>query len=63
MLSEIYLCNKSRFKKSNRSWNKKSLKSEIVKSDIDKVETTPVDLSKLSDAAKMKLLQRWYMVN
>ena len=35
-----------------------SLKSEIAKSDIDKVETTPVHLSKLSDAAKMKLLQR-----
>ena len=40
-----------------------SLKSEIDKLDIGKLETTPVDLSKVSDLAKMKLLKRLYMMN
>ena len=37
-----------------------SLKSEIDKLDIGKLETTPVNLNKLSDAVKMKLLKRLY---
>ena len=40
-----------------------SLKSEIDKLDIDKLETTPVNLRKLSDVVKMKLLKRLYMMN
>ena len=39
------------------------LKSEIDKLDIDKLTTTPVDLSKLSDIVKMKLLKKLCMVN
>ena len=33
-----------------------SLKSEIDKSDIDKLKTAPVDLNKLNDIVKTKLL-------
>ena len=40
-----------------------SLKLEIDKLDIGKLETNPVDLSKLSDLVKMKLLKRLYMRN
>ena len=40
-----------------------SLKSEIYKLDIDKLETTPADLSKVSDVVKIKLLKRLYMMN
>ena len=40
-----------------------SLKSEIDKSNIGKLEITPVDLRKLSDVVKMKLLKRLYMIN
>ena len=36
--------------------NLNNLKRKVDKFDIGKIETTPVDLSKLSDAGKMKLL-------
>ena len=39
------------------------LKSEINKLDIGKLKANPVDLSKLNDAVKMKLLKRLYMKN
>ena len=35
-----------------------SIKSEIDKLDIGKLETTPVDLSKLSDVVKCKVVKR-----
>ena len=35
-----------------------SLKSEIGKLDINKLETTPVDLSKLSDAVKSEVVKK-----
>ena len=66
------LWNKNRFKNSSigvytRKFSKKvvlaSLKSEIDKSNIGKLEITPVDLRKLSDVVKMKLLKRLYMIN
>ena len=34
------------------------LKSKVDKLDIGKLETTPVNLSKLSDVVKMKLLKK-----
>ena len=40
-----------------------SLKSEIDKLDIGKLEATLVDLSKLWDVVKMKLLKRLCMMN
>ena len=40
-----------------------SLKSENDLLDIGKLETTPVNLRKLSDAVKMKLLKRLYMLS
>ena len=40
-----------------------SSKSKIDKLDIAKLETTPADLSKLSDVVKTKLLKRLYMMN
>ena len=40
-----------------------SLKSDLYNLDIDELETTPVTLSKLSDAVKKKLLQRLNMIN
>ena len=40
-----------------------SLNSEIDKLDIAKLETTPADLSKLSDVVKTKLLKRLYMMS
>ena len=40
-----------------------SLKTEIDKLDIGKLETTPVDFSKLSDTVKKKLLKRLYVMN
>ena len=40
-----------------------SLKSEIDQLDIGKLETTTVDLIKLSDAIKMKLLQKICMIS
>ena len=38
--------------------NLTSLKPEIDKVDIDKAETTPVDLSKLSDVAKNEVVKK-----
>ena len=38
--------------------NLSSLKTEVDKLDIDKLATVPVDLSKLSNAVKMKLLKK-----
>ena len=40
-----------------------SLKTEVNKSDIDKLVPIPVDLSKLSDLVKMMLLKRMYIIN
>ena len=40
-----------------------SLKFEEDKLNVDKLETFPVDLSKLNDAVKKMLLKRLYMVN
>ena len=40
-----------------------NLKTEVDKSDIDKLAPFPVDLSKLSDVVKMMLLKRLCMVN
>ena len=39
-----------------------SLKSEIDRLDIGKLETTPIDISKLSDVVKNEV-QRLYLVN
>ena len=36
-----------------------NLKSKIVKLDIGKLETTPVDLSELSIVVKNDVLKRW----
>ena len=66
------LWDKSRFKKSSigvytRKFSIKvvlaNLKSEIDQTNIGKLEITPVDLRKLSDVVKMKLLKRLYMIN
>ena len=40
-----------------------SLKSKVDKLDSDKLETIPVDLGKLSDAVKVKLLKRLNVMN
>ena len=40
-----------------------SLKSEIDKLDIDELETTPVNLSKLSNAIEIKIVKSVYMMN
>ena len=42
--------------------NLASLKTEVDKSDIDKLVPVPVDLSELSDVVKM-LLRKLYMIN
>ena len=43
--------------------NLASLKTEVNKLDIDKSVPVPVDLSKLSDAVKMMLWIKLYMIN
>ena len=43
--------------------NLANLKTEVDKLDIDKLAPVAVDLSKLSDAVKMMLLKRMYMIN
>ena len=43
--------------------NLASLKTEVDKLDIHKLVPVPVDLSKLSDVVKMKLLKKLYMIN
>ena len=43
--------------------NLASLKSEVDKSDIDKLVPVPVDLSNLRDAVKMMLWKRMCMLN
>ena len=40
-----------------------NLKTEIDKLDIDKLVPVPGDLSKLSEAVKMMLLKRMYLIN
>ena len=40
-----------------------SLKSEIDKLDIDELETTPVNLSKLSNAIEINIVKSVYMMN
>ena len=40
-----------------------SLKLEIGKLSIGKIKFTPVELRKLSDAVKMKLLKSLYIIN
>ena len=40
-----------------------SLKSDIDKLDIGKLQTTPTDLSKLSNVVRTMLLKRQHMVN
>ena len=40
-----------------------SSKSDVNKLDTDKLETTPVDLSKLNNVVKMMLLQKLYLMN
>ena len=67
--SEPYTCNKNKIKVefhlSNYATKSDldSLKSEIDTLDIDELKTAPVDLSKLSDLVKMKLLKRLHMMN
>ena len=39
-----------------------SLKSEVDKLDVDKLVPVPVDLNTLSDAVKMMLLKKMYMM-
>ena len=43
--------------------NLANLKTEIDKLDIDKLVPVPVDLSKLSNVVKMRLLKRLCMIN
>ena len=43
--------------------NLASLKTEIDKLNIGKLTTVPVDLSKLSNVAKMMLLKKLFMIN
>ena len=43
--------------------NLASLKSEVDKSDIDKLVPVPVDLSNLRDVVKMMLWKRMCMIN
>ena len=43
--------------------NLASLKTEVDKLDIKKLVPVPVDLSKLNDVVKMKLLKKLYMIN
>ena len=40
-----------------------NLKTEVDKLDIDKLVPIPVDLSRLSDAVKMMLLKKLYIIN
>ena len=46
----------------NLSTDLSNLKSKVVKLDIGKLETTPVDLSNLSDVVKMMLLKKMYIM-
>ena len=43
--------------------NLASLKTEVNKLDIEKLAPVPADLSKLSDAVKMMLLKKLFMIN
>ena len=43
--------------------NLASLKTEVDKLDIEKLVPVPVDLSKLSNAVKMMLLKKLFMIN
>ena len=43
--------------------NSTSLKTAVDKLDIDKLASTPVDLSKLSDVVKMMLLKKLCTIN
>ena len=43
--------------------NSTSLKTEVDKLDIDKLASTPVDLSNLSDVVKMMLLKKLCTIN
>ena len=43
--------------------NLANLKTKVDKLDINKLVPVPVDLSKLSDAVKMMLLKKMYMIN
>ena len=43
--------------------NLDTLKTEVDKSNIDKLLPIPVDLSKLSDVVKMMLLKKLYIIN
>ena len=43
--------------------NLANLKTEVDKLDIDKLVPIPVDLSRLSDAVKMMLLKKLYIIN
>ena len=43
--------------------NLASLKTEVNKLGIEKLAPVPVDLSKLSDAVKMMLLKKLFMIN
>ena len=43
--------------------NLANLKTEVDKSDIDKLVTAPVDLRKLRDVVKMMLLKKLHTIN
>ena len=43
--------------------NLASLKTKVGKLDTDKLVSVPVDVSKLSDLVKIKLLKKLYMTN
>ena len=43
--------------------NLASLKTEVDKIDIDKLAPVPVDLSKLSDAAKSDVVKKMHIIN
>ena len=43
--------------------NLATLKTEVDKLDIDKLVPVPIDLSKLSNVVKMKLLKKLCMIN
>ena len=46
----------------NVTTNLRHLKSKVDKLDFDKLVPAPADLSKLSDAVKLKLLKKMYIM-
>ena len=70
-ITSIWLCNKSRLKRSNKCWYSNlttksilaSLKADVDKIEINKLETILVDLVKLSNIADNGFIKKLCMIN